>query len=317
MANMNYSIIVATCNRQKDLVKLIDSILKQTVLPAEVIIIDQSDNDDTKKYIESCRNQLITESNNVNFIYIYQAKKSLVVARNKGIDIATGEIVSFLDDDVVLFEDYYEKVLHYFNDNEKIGGVGGKVIKKHLHSWGMRLLSKVFLLNNYHGNMTASGFGYPVGGDRRFDSPMRVEMLSGYNMNFRRKFLKNDKFDEWFTGYGLREDVEFSYRISRKTVLMIIPEAKLYHNHSKSNRIDIQAKRIMLVKNFYYVYKKHAQKTALSDFLFLYSLFGLFTIYLKEYLRNCDKETCNQLKGLIIGIVELFKHRDTILKNEK
>jgi len=310
---MNYSIIVPTCNRQPDLVKLIDSILKQTLLPAEVIIVDQSDNDDTKKYIDNLRNQLLSESNNINLIYIYQNEKNSAAARNKGIDITTGEIVSFLDDDVVLFEDYYEKVLRYFNEDKKIGGVSGKVIVKKFTGWGMRMLLKVFLLNNFEGKITVSGFGFPIS-LQRFDIPKQVEMFMGCNMNFRKEFLKNDKFDEWFTGYSYREDVEFSYRMSQKTVLMMIPEAKLYHNYSRSNRMDIQEKKIMQIKNFYYVYKKYAKKTVLSDFLFFYSLFGLFTIALKEYLCIRDKETYKQLKGFIIGIIELLKHKNTILK---
>lgn len=68
---MNYSIIVPTCNRQNDLAKLIDSILLQTVLPLKVIIVDQSDTGDTKKYIEDCRKQLLTKSNKIEVIYIY------------------------------------------------------------------------------------------------------------------------------------------------------------------------------------------------------------------------------------------------------
>lgn len=313
MTNLNYSIIVPTCNRRADLARLIDSILRQTLLPAEVIIVDQSDSNDTKKYIESCRNNLVTKSNNINFIYIYQGKKSSVAARNKGINIAKGEIVSFLDDDVILFEDYYEKVLSYFNDNKEIGGVSGKVIVKKFHSWGMRLFLKIFLLDNFDGNMTASGFGFPMGA-RRFDSPMQVEMFIGCNMNFRKELLKNEKFDEWFTGYSYREDVEFSYRMSQKTVLKMIPEAKLYHNYSRSNRMDIKDLKIMEVKNYYYFYKKHAKKTMLSDCLFLYSLLGLSLIYFEEYLCKFNEEKYMQFIGFVDGIIKLLKYKNNILK---
>ncbi|WP_169703136.1 glycosyltransferase family A protein [Candidatus Kuenenia stuttgartensis] len=58
---MNYSIIVPTCNRQNDLAKLIDSILLQTVLPLKVIIVDQSDTGDTKKYIEDCQKAIVNQ----------------------------------------------------------------------------------------------------------------------------------------------------------------------------------------------------------------------------------------------------------------
>ncbi|WP_169703135.1 glycosyltransferase family A protein [Candidatus Kuenenia stuttgartensis] len=163
---------------------------------------------------------MLTKSNKIEVIYIYQAKKSLVAARNKGIDIARGEIVSFLDDDVVLFEDYYEQVLRYFRNDEKLGGVGGNVMiecEPQGWKWKLRLaMLKIFMLHNYDGKMTVSGFGYPIVGIA-IDRPMQVEMLSGCNMNFRSEHLKNDKFDEWFTGYSYREDAELSYRISRKS----------------------------------------------------------------------------------------------------
>jgi len=315
MTHMNYSIIVPTCNRKKDLDTLINSILKQTLLPAEIIIIDQSDNnDDTKKYIENCKNQLLIKSHKIDVIYIYQAKKSSAAARNKGIDIVTGEIVSFLDDDVVLFEDYYEKVLYYFNSDKKIGGLSGNIIiENKLQSWKgkfRKILSKIFLIDNFKGKMTVSGFGYPIHGfEGEKERSIQVEMLSGCNMNIRKELLKNDKFDEWFTGYSFREDAEFSYRISRKTVLKMIPEAKLYHNNSRSNRMDIQFQKVMEVRNHYYVYKKHAKKTMISDFLFLYSLSGLFVICLKEYLCSFNVENYKQLKGFIEGIIELLKYK--------
>lgn len=314
MTNLNYSIIVPTCNRQTDLARLIDSILRQSILPAEVIIVDQSDDDETKKYMESCRNQLITNSHNINFIYIYQAKKSSVSARNKGIAIARGQIISFLDDDVVLFEDYYEKVLHCFNNDKIIGGLSGNIIienkLKNCKGKFRKILSKVFLIDNFKGKMTVSGFGYPIHGfEGENERPIQVEMLSGCNMNFRKELLKNDKFDEWFTGYSFREDVEFSYRMSKKTILKMIPEAKLYHNYSKSNRMDIQDQKMMEIKNCYYIYNKYMKKTMISDFLFLYSLLGLFTLYLQEYICNFNnEEKYKQLKGFAKGMIEFLKY---------
>ncbi|CAG1023092.1 GalNAc(5)-diNAcBac-PP-undecaprenol beta-1,3-glucosyltransferase [Patescibacteria group bacterium] len=305
---MNYSIIVPTCNRQKDLASLIDSILKQTILPVEVIVIDQSDSDDTKKYIESCSNYELTKSNNINFIYMYQTKKNSAAARNKGIDVAKGQVISFLDDDVVLFRDYYEKVLSYFDNDKRIGGIGGNVIVENkLQGWKWKLrkgLLKLFLINNFDGKITKSGFGWPIA-EREIDSPMQVEMFSGCNMNFRKEFLKDDKFDEWFTGYSYREDVDISYRISGKTLLKMIPEAKLYHNYSKSNRMDVKEQKMMEIKNSYYFYKKNMKKTMISDFLFLYSLSGLLTISFIEYLCNFNEEKYKQLKGFTKGIIKL------------
>lgn len=314
---MNYSIIVPTCNRKEDLVKLIDSILNQTVLPAEIIIIDQSENDDTRKYLEGCKTHLLTMSNKINLIYRHQTKKSLVVARNNGIDIASGEIVSFLDDDVVLFKNYYEKVLDYFYNDKKTGGLSGNIILENkLHNWKdkfRKILNKVFLIDNFNGKMTVSGFGHPLHGfEGKNGRPMQVDMLSGCNMNYRKEFLMNDKFDEWFIGYSYREDAEFSYRISRKTVLKMISEAKLYHNYSRSNRMDIKNQKIMEVKNYYYFYRKHAKKTIISDLYFLYSLLGLLVIHFIELLCNFNDEKYKQLKGFLKAIIQLLNFKNNL-----
>lgn len=67
----------------------------------------------------------------------------------------------FLDDDVVLFENYYEKVLHYFDNDKKIGGLSGNIIiENKSRSWKgkiWRTLQKLFLLDNFDGKMTSSG----------------------------------------------------------------------------------------------------------------------------------------------------------------
>lgn len=303
---MNYSIVIPTCNRINDISLTIESIIKQTTLPLEIIIIDQSDDDQTRELIAHIKNS----SNAINFIYIHQPIKSLVAARNKGISIAKGEIITFLDDDVVLFDNYFENICRYFSNDGMVGGLSGNVITKLQGlKWSFRkVLLGLFLLNYYNGKTTISGFGYPIFG-RKITRPLEVEMLSGCNMNFRQEFLKENKFDEWFTGYSFREDVELSYRISQKTILKMIPEAKLYHNYSQSNRINIQMQKVMEVKNYFYFYKKHVRKTCLQDFLFSYSLFGLLFICFIEYLFNFTKEKRNQLKGFIFGIIELIKKK--------
>jgi glycosyltransferase involved in cell wall biosynthesis len=291
----------------RDLSKVVDSILKQSVLPLEIIIVDQSDNESTKKYVASIKKKNKTK---VKIIYLFQKEKSITHARNKGISLASGDIISFLDDDVILFSDYYEKIVHHFANNRQVAGLSGReVVKKKLKGWKWkmrRILLKAFLLDNFKGRMTISGFGCPMGREE-FSSYFKVEMLPGSNMNFRKKFLRNMQFDEWFCGYGYREDADFSYRISRKAIVAMIPEARFYHNFSKLNRMAMNEQKAMEVKNLAYFYKKNARKNIFSDFLFLYSLSGLFIIILIEYLNNLNEEKYKQLSGFLNGFVQICR----------
>ena len=74
MESFKISVIIPTLNRKIDLEKTLISISKCDKLPFEVIIIDQSDNDETKKF---CNN-----FNKLNTRYFYTENKSSALARN-------------------------------------------------------------------------------------------------------------------------------------------------------------------------------------------------------------------------------------------
>jgi glycosyltransferase involved in cell wall biosynthesis len=302
---MNCSIIIPTCNRKNELIIAIKSILVQTWTPYEIIIIDQSDDEEVNKLIDEA---ISNSGKQIKFIYIRQSYKNSAHARNKGMSLATGDIISFFDDDVVLFDDYLENIMRHFNSNKLIAGLSGNVvIRDKLQGWKWELrkiLLRLFLLNNFDGKMTISGFGFPIF-EREIEKPQEVEMLPGCNMNYRKEFLGDDKFDVWFSGYCYREDADISYRISRKGILKMIPEAKLYHNYSKLNRADPQTQKIMEVKNYSYFYRKLARKNILTDFLFLYSMFGLFVIIILEYISSFNAQKYSQLKGFLKGVIKM------------
>lgn len=91
-----FSIISATYNRPKLLERMISSVLHQTFTDWELIIIDDSTNEDTREYISKYKDES-------RITYLKNEKNSGVgFTRNRGLDIATGIWVTFLDDD-----DYY------------------------------------------------------------------------------------------------------------------------------------------------------------------------------------------------------------------
>ena len=80
----------------------------------QVIIVDQSEGTATKNIVESF-NQA-NKTNSMRFIWHKQNEKGLTKARNVGVLLSNGNIVSFLDDDVVLFPDYFERIYSSFQD---------------------------------------------------------------------------------------------------------------------------------------------------------------------------------------------------------
>lgn len=85
------SVIIPTYNREKTIMKSLQSVLEQTFTDIEVIIVDDGSTDNTKQIIKSINDDRIR--------YIYQDNKGACSARNRGIKEARGEYIAFQDSD--------------------------------------------------------------------------------------------------------------------------------------------------------------------------------------------------------------------------
>lgn len=299
---LTLSAVIPTMNRSQDLKAAVDSLRLQTRPPEELVIVDQSTDGATRELVRRYE----SEGAPFKIVYLYQEEKSLVKARNRGLAAASGNLISYLDDDVVLFEDYFQKLLPYFEKDLRLGGISGNVVirqpLKGLKWAARKLLMRIFLINSFDGKMTPSGFGYPIY-ERDILKAQPVEMLPGCDMTFRKKAVGEERFDEWFSGYGYREDVDFSYRVSLRAPMLIVPDARLYHNHSPGNRLDLETLKRMQMRNYYYVFKKYKGQNWMSHLLFLYSLVGLVAIDLIEYLSGFEPKKLSKLRA---GLESLF-----------
>jgi glycosyltransferase involved in cell wall biosynthesis len=302
---MRLSIIVATMNRPYAIANLLSSVAKQTFIPQEFILVDQSTGDATKEVCDEYAARIAAKGQ--MFIYLRQDIPSLVRARNRGLSAATGDIICFVDDDVILYDDYFEKIAFYFLDPQ-VGGVSGNVVVTNEpkgFKWELRkFLMGFFLLSNYDGRMTISTFGYPIY-EREITRTMRVELFGGYSMNFRRDLAMRHKSDEWFSGYSFREDVDLSYRISREAKLILVPDARFIHDVSTINRLDVYKLKRMQFKNYFYLFRKFHQYEFISWPLFFYSLFGIIVLDLLEFLLNFNKSKWDTLVANFPAIAKM------------
>ncbi len=100
------SFVIATRSRPDDLLRTVESLVAQTVLPDELAIVDSSDATPTREAIEK-----LCADNGLSLDYFHPAPRGLTVQRNVGIDRTTGDIVFFVDDDVRLEPDCHEQIL--------------------------------------------------------------------------------------------------------------------------------------------------------------------------------------------------------------
>jgi len=133
-----FSVIIPTFNRSALLKRALMSVYQQTHSTFEVIIVDDGSTDDTADMIR----QEFPDAR-----YYYQLNKGVSRARNKGLDVAKGEWIAFLDSDDEWLPQKLEKQLALLQQNptEKVchteeiwirNGVRVNQMKKHKKAGG-------------------------------------------------------------------------------------------------------------------------------------------------------------------------------------
>ena len=105
---MKVSIIIPIYNAENHLEKCIESAVKQTYGDLEIILINDGSSDGSGII---CRSFADKDS---RIVLVEQENAGVSVARNKALDVATGELITFIDSDDHVKEDYVEYMVHLF-----------------------------------------------------------------------------------------------------------------------------------------------------------------------------------------------------------
>jgi GT2 family glycosyltransferase len=232
--------MIPTYNREKDLRECIDSILVQTLLPDEVLVIDDGNllNDVIQGMTSDCSNRGIA--------FIYYRKDHLTEphgtseSRNVGVKIARNDIIFILDDDVILDVDFFEKIMKVWQDNRdpNLIGVGGIIKNNRKKSKLERLYTKVFGLDSKH-SWDVNDIAFQVWDDGLTRREKGYYTHGGGGASSYRKSLVQDVggFSTFSGGRTALEDVDFSLRAKNLGYHSIMePSARVLHKQSRQSR---------------------------------------------------------------------------------
>jgi hypothetical protein len=114
------SVVILTRNRKDDLVEAIESVLTQTGVSFEVILVDNASTDGTPELIEQNYPQ-------IRYLRL-PYNLGVIGGRNIGMANARGEIVFLLDDDAILPRpDIMEKACQHFQNDPALGVLFGTI----------------------------------------------------------------------------------------------------------------------------------------------------------------------------------------------
>ncbi len=115
MTGSRVSCILPAWNAAATIARSIESILAQTVLPLEVIVVDDGSTDDTRAVVSRF---------GAGVRSVRQPNAGAEAARNRGIAESRGEFLAFLDADDVWLPTKLERQLAVFRDRPEVGAVG-------------------------------------------------------------------------------------------------------------------------------------------------------------------------------------------------
>ena len=114
MTNSLVSVIITCFNQEKQIIKTLQSVLNQTHINWECIIINDGSTDNSEGAIKA----FIEDDS--RFKYIYQSNKGVSVARNTGFKLALGNFINFLDGDDTFLPNKLKEQVQVFEDNPEI-----------------------------------------------------------------------------------------------------------------------------------------------------------------------------------------------------
>jgi len=193
--------------------------------PFEVLVVDNASSDDRTRAVCATRDWVR---------YVREPLVGLDFARNRAIREATGEVVAFLDDDVVVDRDWLRGMSRAWAENPDAGCVTGLVLPMALETEAQVLFE---LRGGFRRGFRPMRYGRKRHRDRHHPAGSG-RFGAGANMSVRRELvLRLGGFDEALdTGRPLPGggDLDIFYRVLRAgSVLIYEPQAAVYHEHRR------------------------------------------------------------------------------------
>jgi GT2 family glycosyltransferase len=253
------------------------------VRPDELVVVDSGSVPDLATRLATA-----LEGSGIALVYA-RSEPGTSLQRNRAIELATGDIFFFFDDDVELEPDYVERTLECFHlqADPPVGGVMGTQTNAPWAGRGREIVNGLFGLTHW-----AQGDAprlYAAGGVRYCVRPSRVievPAVYGCCVAFRRACFDGERFAEFLPGYTLNEDVELSYRISRRWTILQTPFARVKHNVSPVSRVSLPNRTSRLVFAKYWFVRQHRPHDLRHLAAFAWSNAGLAALTMARGLRG-------------------------------
>ncbi|MBY0493701.1 MAG: glycosyltransferase [Cyanobacteria bacterium] len=232
------AVVIATIGRAGALRVCLDSLAKQTMRPAEIVVVHSGSDPETRALCEED-----WASRGLHVEYFAYPHKSAALQRDFAVRRTRQPLIMFADDDMEFERDWVEQLLRELIKEPGIGATMGRIMNQTiavptaLWRFYRRLVASAargFVPGAVIGALVPNGFPEDAA------APIPAEWVGGCITLLRKDaYLSVNGFAPHFRGSSPGEDVDLGYRISRRWKVYYVPSARCLHHQSRSGRENI------------------------------------------------------------------------------
>ena len=186
--------------------------------------------------------------------------------RNTGVELASGDIIAFTDDDTILREDWLTNAVKHIYENEKYVGVGGPNFTPKDGLPFAKAVGRIF------GSKFLFSFRYTIGHAK----PKEIEHNPTCNYIIKKKVFESVKFHETLWP---GEDAEFDIRLIKNGFkILYAPDVVVWH-HRRSRPLPFLKQMFNYGKTRAQVTRMHPDSFDIRYFAFISAFIFLITLY--------------------------------------
>jgi glycosyltransferase involved in cell wall biosynthesis len=273
------AVVIPTRDRAAALRRTLESLAQQSAQPAELIIVDASEDSFTRAV---CEEQTIPGLLSV-LSWFRADVPGAARQRNQGVRASSRSVVGFMDDDILFEPLCFGRLWSALQSDSHLGGVNAMITNQRYQTPG-RISRFVFRLmagraeRSYAGRVLGPAVNLLPEDSDDLPEIVPVEWLNTTCTLYRREVLPDPPFPAHFTGYSLMEDLSLSLTVGKRWKLANARTARIYHDSQPGTyKSDPALLAEMQLINRHFVMTRILGRDRLSDYLKLV-LFELFSM---------------------------------------
>lgn len=292
------SIIVPVYNVEKYIKRCINSILDQCFENFELLLIDDGSTDNSGKICDEYAKK------DKRIVCVHQENSGVSAARNKGLDIAKGDYIGFVDSDDYIHKDMYKELIYYLEENDA----------------DVSICSMTFVFGNYNKSEENIGNIKVFYGRKACHENLLLNNFGLYVCNkiFKRDLCEQFRFD---IKMKVAEDAYFNYLVLKNANRIVkINKGLYFYVQQREGSVTSNGFtdcRVQVLDYYKLVYEDIENEENMIDCWFAgYMQQGVFVLLSLIFQTYKSEKNAKKLNEYSLLIDEVIANRSRIIKNK-